>query len=223
MDHWTEHYFKTTAIYANDIVRKGELPHPIAVKYCPVDVAQYTAQFSINEDEGTLSEQDKYIAKAVKFAKENLGEVAEHVEVPEEKIIDILSDSIRSGWDDIVGGNTVGAMVEITKTLGLGGVVGFFLALDKEGFSVIGFAGLAAGATVGLSTTVGAFYYNGPREGLTGWGGDFNASGTFIVGIEWEVMFTGGNTGHYLGGVGGAGFAVSVEFQYAWNIAEKVF
>lgn len=223
MDHWTEHYFKTTAIDAGDIVRQGQLPHPVGVKFCPVDVTRYTAQFAANEEDGGLSEQDKYIAKAVKFAKENLGEVSEYVEVPEDKIIDVLVDSLKSGWDSLEAGHTVGVMIEGTFAVGAGVVGGVFIAGDKTGISLIGFIGMAAGATAGGSITIGGFYYDGPRDGLTGWGGDFNLSGTLIIGMEWEVMFTGGSTGHYLGAVGGAGFAISVEFQRAWTIVEGTF
>ncbi len=223
-DQWTERYFKLTAIYAQDRVRKGELPHPVAVKFCPVDVNNYKSQFSAFEESDKPSEKEQYIAKAVKFAKENLGEVEEYVEVPEDKVEEILTDSINSGWDDISSGKTIGIMIEGTVSKGLGVVAGFFVAGDKAGVSLIPFIGIAAGAAVGGSITGGAFYYNGPREGLTGWGGDLNASVSILgVGVEWEAMFTGERTGHYLGAASGIGAALSVEFQRAWTAAELNF
>ena len=59
------------------------------------------------------------------------------------------------------------------------------------------------------------------NNGLTGWGGDVNVSAAIFGGIEWEVMFTGGETGHYLGANFGGDFSLSVEFQRAWTIVEK--
>jgi len=223
MDHWTEHFFKTTAIYAGDIVRKGELPHPVAVKYCPVNLDNYTGRFSALEDNDTSSEKEQYIAKAVQFVKGNLGEVKEYIEVPEEKAIEVVVDAINSGWADILGGNTVGFMGEAVFSKGAGGVVGCFFAFDKTGFSLIGWIGMSAGIAMGLIATVGGFFYPGPREGLTGFGGDFNVSAAILgKGVEWEAMFTGGRTGFYSGRSTGAGLALSVEFQRAWTIAEWV-
>lgn len=222
-DQWIERYFKITAIYAQDRVRKGKLPHPVAVKFCPVDINNYKSQFSAFEESNTLSEKEQYITKAVKFAKESLGEVNEYVEAPEDKAEEILIDSINSGWDDIASGKTVGVMFEVTLSKGIGGVAGLFIAADKTGFSLIPFVGIAAGATAGRSMTGGGFYFNGPREGLTGFGGDINASISVLgVGIEWEGMFTGNSTGNYLGRSTGLGFALSVEIQRGWTAAEKV-
>ena len=219
MDQWTEHYFKTTAIYASDIKRKGELPHPVSFEYCPIDITRYTQRFT---DEAP-SEQQQYIDKAKKFIKENLGEVAEYIEISEDQLLDLAIDAIRKGWDKIRSGHTIGVMIEGTYAKGFGAVGGLFVAFDKEGISFIGFAGIAAGIAFGGSATAGVFYYHGPRDGLTGYGGDINASLAILGGIEWEGMFTGGNVGHYLGGTGGGSFALSVEMQKAWTISELVF
>lgn len=82
---------------------------------------------------------------------------------------------------------------------------------------------MAAGAAVEIAGIAGGFYYPGPRQGLEGWGGEFNASAAFIGGVEWEAMFTGGESGHVAAVAGGIGVALSVEFQYAWLVSEETY
>jgi|GEM_PF-2328920 len=213
-----EQFYKTTAINAWDIMSDSMPANPVAVNYCPVDVQHYPLR-----QVGSVSdEQQVYIDKAVKFAKEELRELGGYIDVPEETILNVLVDSIRSGWNDIMEkGHTVGVIVEVTGIVGFGMVAGVFIAYDKTGRSIIGFAGMAAGAAAEISGLLGGFYYSSSREGLEGWSGEFNASAAFFVGAEWEAMFTGRQSGHVVGATAGFGIALSVEFQYAWLISEK--
>ncbi|MBX2809408.1 MAG: hypothetical protein KTR20_12340 [Cellvibrionaceae bacterium] len=216
-----EQFYKVTAINAWDLAYDGMRPNRVAVGYCPVEIDNYTPK--LVEIESVSTEQDKYIEKAIKFTKEQLEEYKQFIDVSVESAVNIVVDSIKAGWNDIMEkGHTVGLMAEVTAAYGAGVVGGFFWAFDKTGRSFIGFAGLAAGAVVEVALIGGGFFYAGPREGIEGWGGEVNASAALGLGVEWEAMFTGGNSGHVIAGTAGLGIALSVEFQYAWLISESV-
>lgn len=221
MDAMLEHFHKVTAINAWDLADDGMRSNPVIVTYCPADIESYKPKLALVTSDSI--EQSKYIDEAVKFIREQIQELGDFVEVSAEKAVEMAVDSILAGWDSIMNkGHTVGIMLEATVSVGLGLVGGVFVAFDKTGRSVIGFAGIAAGATAGVAGIFGGFYYEGSREGLEGFGGQFNATIAVLAGVEWEAMFTGANTGNTGAITVGGMIALSVEFQYAWLIAEQL-
>lgn len=216
-----EHFYKVTATNAWDLAHEGMRPNRVTVGVCPVDIQGYKPRLASVESAST--EQDEYIEKVTKFIREQLQELDQYIDIPIGKIIDVVVDSIKSGWKDMVDkGHTIGGIIEVTGIVGFGAVGGIIIAGDITGVSFLGFAGMAAGAAAEISGLIGGLYYPNSRESLEGFGGEFNASIAFYGGVEWEAMFTGGDTGHVLGVTGGFGAALSVEFQHAWLIAEKV-
>ena len=220
MSHLTlEHFYQTTATNAWDLADGKMRPNAVTVGYCPVELGRDKPSL-INDK--LLPEQKEYIDKAIQFITEQLAELEIFIDTAVDEVIHVAVASILAGWNDIMDkGHTVGVMLEGTLAVGLGVVGGVFFAFDKTGRSIIGFAGLAAGAVAEAAIIFGGFFYPGSRQGLEGWGGEFNASAAFIVGLEWEAMFTGGKTGHVAAATFGTGVALSVEFQYAWLIDER--
>lgn len=213
-----EHFYKVTAVNGWDIAFDGMRPNVGVVSYCPVDTTNYNPLVT----EGISQEQNEYIAKSAQYIKDHATELEPFMDVPVETLINIASDSIIAGWKDMMDkGHTVGVMFEANFAAGAGLVAGFFVAFDKSGRSILGFAGISAGIAVGMSGVIGGFYYEGTRDGLEGFSGEFNASLTLLVGLEWEAMFTGGSTGHVVGVTGGGSIQLSVEFQHAWLIHES--
>ena len=214
-----EHFYKVTAINGFDLVHNGMRPNPVSVTFCPVDIEGYQSSSNLALLDNGVIKQVEYIDKTVNFLREQVQELGDFVDVSVNDAEKVLVDSIKAAWNGIMNkGHTAGIMIEGIISFGVGVVGGFFIAFDRTGRSTLGFVGMAAGATVGGSGVFGGFYYEGSRDGLEGFGGEFNAS---IAGLEWEAMFTGGNLGHTAAVTLGGNFAVSLELQYAWLISES--
>ena len=108
--------------------------------------------------------------------------------------------------------------------LSLVSLVSLSLYLDQGGTSSYAYVGFEGGVSLGGSGTIGVIEYLGSRDGLSGWGGSVNATAALgLLGGEGEFVFSGGNSGAYVGWAFGGKFSLSGELTYSWRITDRKF
>ena len=122
------------------------------------------------------------------------------------------------------GGHSFGIVFEGSVAAGIGVVGGGMFVIDQGGTSSYAFIGLEGGLSIGGSGTIGVIEYLGSRDGLSGWGGSVNATlAAGYLGGEGEFVFSGGNSGGYIGWAFGGKFALSAEMTHSWRISDQEF
>ena len=216
----------STATNVSDMFDDPQFNNPVTVGYCPLVYKDNPSNTSFDLFDPNISDEARaYLEKVSKSLKEFINENAQQLGDKSEQLYNATLAYIADAYNNIMQkGHTVGVAVEITGSVGLGVVLGRIEAFDKNGRSTFGFAGMTAGATAGIAVAGGLIYFKGLRDGLQGWGGNFNASAAYgFVGAQWEAVMTGGNTGHLAKFAVGAEIALSVEFARTWLISTETY
>ncbi|WNO11019.1 RHS repeat-associated core domain-containing protein [Teredinibacter sp. KSP-S5-2] len=187
------------------------------------DIAVESAQISsdlatVGSQEGFLSNAGKALQEFIETNKSALGDHSKQFYSTAMKTISANIDKIMDG------GYTYGVLFEAALAAGVGVVGGGMFAVDKTGASTYAFAGMEGGLSIGGALTVGVIEYAGSRNSLSGWGGSINASAVSgLVGAEGEFMFSGGNSGAYVGWAFGGKFSISAELTHTWQLTNREF
>ncbi|MBX2808846.1 MAG: hypothetical protein KTR20_09485 [Cellvibrionaceae bacterium] len=213
-----------TAIHVSDMFDDPDFNNPVTVGYCPLLLQQKSNAFDFSNS-NIPEETTNYLSKAEKDLKEFVNDYGGKLGDKAESLYNAALANIVDNYNAIMQkGHTVGIVGEASGSFGVGGIGGVIKAFDKNGSSTFGFIGLTAGATVGLSAAGGAIYHPGLRQGLQGWGGNFNASFTAgWFGAQWEATMTNGKSGHLVKYAVGGEFALSVELAKTWLIKNMAY
>lgn len=223
-DILAEIFRHNTAIHVADMFDDPDFNNPVTVGYCPLVL--YENPEVSNVSDIPLSTRDptyfeKISADLKEFIAEYRGKIGDRADSVYNATLAFISDNYNA---IIVKGHTVGVVVELSGSFGVGVITGAIYAVDKHGSSRFGFAGLTAGATVGGAVALGVMYFPNLRRGLQGWGGNFNASlATGLLGAQWEATMTEGEVGHFLKYTAGTEVALSVEFAKTWLMSDKEY
>lgn len=215
-------YRHNTAIHVSDMFDDPDFNNPVTVGFCPL-VLREKPKTSDELNIPLVTQAPAYFEKVSTDLREFITEYREKLGDKAESVYNATLAYISDNYNAIMDkAHSIGIVVELSGSFGMGVVTGAIFAVDKYGSSRFGFAGLTAGATVGWAVALGVMYYPNLRRGLQGWGGNFNASiAAGLVGAQWEAVMTGGEAGHFAQFAVGVEVALSVEFAKTWLISDK--
>jgi len=178
------------------------------------------------------SEKRKYDAQKEGFLNKSGSRLREYIEEHKSLLGDQAKQFYETGMEALTtnvdkllsGGHTYGVVFEGSAAAGVGLVGGGMFVVDQGGTSSYAFMGLEGGISIGASGTIGVVEYLGSRDGLAGWGGSVNATAALgLLGGEGEFVFSGGNSGGYVGWAFGSKFSLSGELTHSWRLDDRDF